>query len=65
MVAIEGTTPAIPRNDHVVTHASAISPRHSREFAMDEAHLKFRGRRECRALDAPAASHAKIKSIRA
>jgi hypothetical protein len=28
-------------------------------FANDEAHLKFRGRRECRALDAPAASHAK------
>jgi hypothetical protein len=28
-------------------------------------HLKIRGRRECRALDAPAASHAKIKSIRA
>ena len=30
-----------------------------------EAHLKFRGRRECRALDAPAASRAKIKSTRA
>src|SRR3954451_3050572 len=30
-------------------------------FAIHEAHLKFRGRRECRALDAPAASHAKIK----
>jgi hypothetical protein len=35
------------------THTSAISPRDPREFCRSEAHLKFRGRRECRALDAP------------
>ena len=49
-----------PPNDGAdITHTSAFSPRDALEFANDEAHLKFRGRRECRALDAPAASHAK------
>ena len=38
-----------PRSRHVIRAS----------FESSEAHLKFRGRRECRALDAPAASHAK------
>ena len=46
--------PTPPRSRRVL-HAS---------FANREAHLKFRGRRECRALDAPAASCAKIENTR-
>jgi hypothetical protein len=34
---------------------------HAPEFCCTSRHLKIRGRRECRALNAPAASHAKIK----
>jgi hypothetical protein len=36
----------------------------SREFCPQICALRFEGSRECRAPDAPAASHAKIKSIR-
>ena len=43
-----------------ITHRSAIS-RRVPEFFCTSRHLNIRGRRECRALDAPAASHAKIK----
>jgi hypothetical protein len=42
-----------------VRHAFAISPRLSREFYLNVLSSEIRGRRECRALDAPAASHAK------
>jgi len=41
------------------SHTSAISPRMCASLAGRFARLKIRGRRECRALDAPAASHAK------
>jgi hypothetical protein len=34
---------------------------HAREFYPDVLTPKFRGRRECRALNAPAASRAKVK----
>jgi hypothetical protein len=47
------------------SHSFAISPP-MREFCRECPALEKRGRRECRALDAPAASHAKIRvSIRA
>jgi hypothetical protein len=41
-------------------HGFAISPRHSREFYLNVLSSEIRGRRECRALDAPAASRAKL-----
>jgi hypothetical protein len=44
---------------HSHGHRFAISPQISREFCFEILPLKFRGRRECRALDAPAASRAK------
>jgi len=40
-----------PRNDG--KHSFAISPRVSREFYLNFPSPEFRGRRECRALDAP------------
>jgi hypothetical protein len=43
-----------PRND--VGHTFAISPRVRASFAVNIPPSKIRGRRECRALDAPAAS---------
>jgi len=46
-------------DDAAVGHTSAISPRMCASLAGRFARLKIRGRRECRALDAPAASHAK------
>jgi hypothetical protein len=45
-------------------HSFAISPRNSREFCSSLGPLQIRGRRECRALDAPAASYAMVESIR-
>src|SRR5256714_6581304 len=44
-----------------MTHTPPRSRRLRASLAARFAHLKNRGRRECRALDAPAASHAKIK----
>src|SRR5881227_2577623 len=44
-----------------MTHTPPRSRRLRASFAARFAHLKNRGRRECRARDAPAASHAKIK----
>jgi hypothetical protein len=41
------------------SHGFAISPRNPREFYLDVLPSEIRGRRECRARDAPAASHAK------
>jgi hypothetical protein len=40
-------------------HSFTISPRVSREFCIEILPAEIRGRRECRALDAPAASRAK------
>jgi hypothetical protein len=42
-------------------HSFAISPHDPREFCQNLPLSENRGRRECRALNAPAASHAKIK----
>src|SRR5256714_14302922 len=44
-----------------MTHTPPRSRRLRASLAARFAHLKNRGRRECRALNAPAASHAKIK----
>jgi hypothetical protein len=57
-----GSPPARGRrkvNHHVaitVSHSFAISPRISREFCSNVPPSSYRGRRECRAPDAPAAS---------
>jgi len=44
--------------------AFAISPPICASFILNVLPSNIRGRRECRALDAPAASYAKVKSIR-
>jgi hypothetical protein len=42
-------------------HLHILAASFRARFTTHEAHLKFRGRRECRALEAPAASRAKIE----
>src|SRR4051794_49404 len=59
-----GTSPAMTTADSQVnclthTHLRDPAARYARVLLARFARLKIRGRRECRALDAPAASHAK------
>jgi hypothetical protein len=46
-------------NSHIVGPHLRILAAHAREFANNIGRLKIRGRRECRAREAPAASSAK------
>jgi hypothetical protein len=49
----------LSRGMTIEKHTSAISPRKSARVLPETSRPQIRGRRECRALDAPAASHAK------
>jgi hypothetical protein len=50
------------KQPHVARHGFAISPRHAREVCLNFPSPCYRGRRECRAPNAPAASHARKKA---
>ena len=54
-----GRTASHFKQPAVYRHGFAISPRVPREFCLNFPPSEIRGRRECRARDAPAASHAK------